>query len=398
MDRNSKAFTLHLERQLICKSDQVKKLGKSIEKEDMGNPFTNNLLKKNKKSGKKTKLQKLANTIAEDENLSIFGFVQKEVAFLKESKNVLNYMKAVQKNSDYCQKLKINQNTKENEPIPSIIRQSFNNFPVQRSEKIMGSPVQNKFHSKTGSVYLNKTPKREIFTKAISEQHYSDSKLKKEIPKSLRQNSYIKEKIGENRYIYRLSGRVGKQSTLESMYEKPKEHSIEHLQKVEEEKTVNLSKELVLKSISQITGTVENHKTIETEKGHNEPMIVKKQSQRDLSLKRQIEDNQININIKEEEILRLKQENNRLNLKNKELTSMNEVRVINQQLLKNELDQTLQQIEDFSEIKGRKMNNFEKINMEKFEESLKVYFEKIFLTEDGSRKKKVKDFSEKFRN
>jgi hypothetical protein len=179
-------------------------------------------------------------------------------------------------------------------------------------------------------VHVNNTPKREIFSKAVSEQHYSDSKLKREIPKSLRKNSYIKEKIGENKYIYRLSGQLGRPSTLETMHEEPKEQSLENLQRVEEEeKTVNISKELVLKSISQITGTRERHASINTENENRDGISIKKHSYRISSINKQFEDLKVDMQEKEEEILNLKKENNRLDLKNKELSSMNEVRNFN---------------------------------------------------------------------
>jgi hypothetical protein len=185
------------------------------------------------------------------------------------------------------------------------------------------------------------TPQRTAISQAISEKHKSE---RKSFKRRINDNSYIKEKVGENKYIYRLKNVSRKGSTCRrlsteiihkindinsSKIEEPqilkKEPEIRKLESVyksgdfnneKENEIINVSKELIIKSLSHVNDKEEPKRQ---ERSTRESMHKK------AGFSGEIIQTEKKIDQRDYEILQLKQENEQLRLKNLELSSMNDV-------------------------------------------------------------------------
>ena len=211
VDKNSKTFLTHLQRHLISESDQVKRLGRSIKREDASilHPLTNDAL--NLEKQKASKIQKLAKQISTEGGVSMLGFIQKEVSYLSESKKVLEYFKRIQKDYDYCQRLGNTHTPKVTNPTEVFLSNSrdldtnlnvFSNQSKDKADEIFTSPK--KEYIQTVSQVVGTTPKVELITNAVSQKHQSQTKYARPVKRRLNSGTYVKEKVGENKYVYRL--------------------------------------------------------------------------------------------------------------------------------------------------------------------------------------------------
>lgn len=315
MEQNTKPFLLLLKRQLISKSHQVRNLGKSLEG---ANPFAKNLLQAGQKGPKKhSKVQKLASQIAQEDDLGIFGFVQKEVAFLEESKAVLEYMKEVQRNSDYCRDLGALKATEESQLESERLasQKSVKNI-IERKKANFVSFYANQSHLRSESVQVNSTPTEREKQEKLREQPNSDSKSKprKDPLDSFRKYSHVREKIGENKYIYRLARKVETQPSQTSPGDLAEEGA-----KLESEGEMDLMEQPEKLEMKSVLHETEQNSRFEqgspSETVHREQMGQKMQ------------DAHAKLERKEEEIERLKEENKKLQLANREMGSENQVRL-----------------------------------------------------------------------
>lgn len=264
---------------------------------------------------------------------------------------MLDYLKRIQRNADYCGALGApgpsaesllrsgNQSerpepepTSEPEPTPAPTP-----APVQASPQKKGHFVSfsaNPSHSKTLSLCASSSPPHEKAPQALLEKPNSDSKRPREAPRSLQSQSYVCEKIGENRYVYRLSSRLKSQvskgfsrqsqSQSQSLTEGlvPREAESESKTAV-----VNLSRQL--QNASELGEPPSNSRSREfTEPG---PPLESRATTEVSLLGRSaaLEPNPREARTagpgKEAELLRLREENTRLGLENRELASVNQV-------------------------------------------------------------------------
>lgn len=311
-EENTKTFLQLLKRQLILRSRQVRRLGKSLEVASMENPFTNSLLKGPKK---KSKVHRLASLIAQEDDLAIFGFIQKEVAFVEASKAVLEYMKEIQRNSDYCRDLGRLKPTEES-PIESarVASQKSDMRILEKKKQNFVSFSANPSDPRTESVQVNSSHRKLESEDREFQTSQSASKPRKETSESVRQYTHVKEKIGENRYIYRLSSRARSQ-TSDTIPEISKKKERENLEREVDKVVASVSREMETKTISEMTEPNSQSRVHGTFSLTGQHEI----------LQEKVQEAKATLDQREEEILRLKEKNEKLTLESRELRSINQV-------------------------------------------------------------------------
>ena len=268
VDQNcsNQKFLKHLQKQVMFRSQNLEDLKNHCSQGDSTeNPFQANLQNalapKSKTRPKLTQTTRLVRKISKDTHISIFGFVKKEIAFFAQSKKVLEFIRRLRGGVSFCERLQGFGNDKIREAFNCPIEEeqvdnkhftalqshpNLQHFEQEiKSKGIQGTNIhaQNTNFSKgnlnnvdTSSLPGLIAPKHrhgKAFTEAESSAvdeksgngangklamtpegkeakrgklgSISDQKGKKSSRIEFARVKYYKEKLGENRYIFRIN-------------------------------------------------------------------------------------------------------------------------------------------------------------------------------------------------
>ena len=264
VDQNSsnQKFLKHLQKQVMFRSQNLEDLKNHCSQGDSTeNPFQANLQNAlgPKTRSKLTQTTRLVRKISKDSQISIFGFVKKEIAFFAQSKKVLEFIRRLRGGVSFCERLqgfgndkirealecqieeqkvdnkhfrvlqsdpnvqhleheikskgiqgininaensnfsKANFTTVDTSSLPGLIAPKQKNVKAFTENNAVDQKSGNEINSKLAMTPEAKEPKRGKLGSI------SDQKGKKSSRIEFARVKYYKEKLGENRYIFRIN-------------------------------------------------------------------------------------------------------------------------------------------------------------------------------------------------